>query len=122
MTIRSRVPRLPYEHIAQHILGERYQLSLLVCGDTLARRLNTQWRKKTYTPNVLSFPYDEWSGEVILNVRKAEREARAGGVSIQSRVALLFVHACYHLKGYDHSDEMEKREHRTLVHFGFMHS
>lgn len=116
----SRCPTLPFEAIARHILGERYQLSLVICGDTLARRVNTQWRKKTYSPNVLSFPYDEWSGEVILNVRKAEREARVGGVSVKSRLALLFVHACYHLKGMDHSDEMERLEAKALARFDFI--
>jgi rRNA maturation RNase YbeY len=118
-TVRSHIPSVPYEDIARHILGERYQLSLVICGDTLARNMNVRWRKKTYSPNVLSFPYDEWSGEVILNVRKAGREARAGNVSVRDRLGLLFVHACHHLKGLDHCDEMDRLEAAARKRFGF---
>lgn len=105
---------IPYERIARRILGEHYDLSLTLCGDALARRMNTLYRKKTYSPNVLSFPYAETDGEIFLNIRKAEREAQRTGTSVKKRTALLLVHGCFHLKGYDHGATMERLERKTL--------
>jgi probable rRNA maturation factor len=105
---------IPYEAIATRILGPQYELSLTICGDDLARRMNKTYRKKTYSPNVLSFPYSKTTGEIFLNARKAEREARAFGTTAKKRMALLLVHGCFHLKGYDHGVTMERLERNTL--------
>lgn len=113
-TLRGRIPELPYCEISQHILGASYTVSLVICGDRLARRINTEYRKKTYSPNVLSFPLSKNEGEIFLNIRKAAREAKRARISLQSRMALLFVHACFHLKGLDHSDSMERKEQEVL--------
>lgn len=111
---------LPYERIARHILGPGYELSLTLCGDSLARRMNRTYREKTYAPNVLSFPYSKETGEIFLNVRKAEREAKRFGVSVAKRTALLLVHGCMHLKGHDHGDTMEELERRALRKFDLL--
>ncbi len=118
-TVRGHVPRIAFEKIAQVILGTKYSLSLVLCGDTLGRRLNTEYRKKTYKPNVLSFPLSKTEGEIFLNIRKAEREARAEGISTAKRIIFLFIHACLHLKGLDHGDEMDALEQKYLSSAGF---
>lgn len=118
-TTRGPVPRVPFEDMAREILGQRYDLSLVVCGDTLAQRINIESRKKTYKPNVLSFPLDTHEGEIFLNIRKAAREAKQMKIKALDRIALLFVHGCFHLKGMDHSDEMEAEEARILRAHGF---
>lgn len=118
-TVRLRAPRIPFEDIARDLLSERYVLSLVVCGDTLARRINRTYRKKDYSPNVLSFPLGEYEGEIFLNVRKGEREAKAAGMSARERIALLFAHGCLHLRGFRHGVKMEKLERDTLKKFGF---
>lgn len=118
---------MPYAAIARHILGPRYELSLVVCGDALARRMFRAYRapamngraprEKTYASNVLSFPLAADAGELFLNVRKAAREARALGTTPRKRAALLFVHGCYHLKGMTHGDAMERAERAALRRF-----
>jgi len=117
-TVRDSV-RLPFEAMAKAILPAGYQLSLVVCGDDLAQRMNATYRKKTYKPNVLSFPISKQEGEIFLNVRKAEREARAMKVSRDWRLAHLFIHGCAHLTGHDHSDKMDALETKVLKKFGF---
>lgn len=119
ITIRGSVPRIPFGEIACAILGDYFELSLVVCGDTLARKMNTTYRKKTYKPNVLSFPLSKSEGEIFLNVRKAEREAKLGRISTRERLAYLFIHGCFNLKGLDHSDHMEHEEMRIMRKFGF---
>jgi probable rRNA maturation factor len=118
-TIRGSVPRIPFGEIAHAILGDRFELSLVVCGDSLAQKMNVAYRKKTYKPNVLSFPLSKSEGEIFLNVRKAAREARVGGISVRARLVYLFIHGCFHLKGLDHSDHMEHEEWRIMRKFGF---
>lgn len=113
-TTRGPVPRIPFERIARAILGEHYELSLVICGDALARRMNEEYRKKSYAPNVLSFPLDTDEGEIFLNVPKAKREAKHYDTTLRARLALLFVHGCFHLKGYTHGARMEKAEQATL--------
>lgn len=117
-TVKASV-RLPFEAMAAAILPKNYQLSLVICADTLATRMNKEYRKKTYKPNVLSFPLSDTEGEIFLNVRKAEREARVMGISPTWRIAHLFIHACAHLIGHDHSDQMDALETRVLKQFGF---
>jgi len=111
--------RLPFERMAAAALPKGYQLSLVICGDRLAQRMNQEYRKKTYRPNVLSFPLSKTEGEIFLNIRKAEREARQEGVSTNARAALLFVHGCFHLAGEKHGDKMESHESKVLKKFGF---
>ncbi len=118
-TCHGPVPSVPFERVALAILGPSYELSLVVCGDTLARRMNVKYRKKAYAPNVLSFPLTKREGEIFLNVRKAEREARQCGVPLRERLALLFVHGCFHLKGLRHGRTMEAKERRILRAFSF---
>lgn len=122
--------RLPFVEMAAAALPRGYQLSLVMCGDKLAQRMNKEYRlpalprkaqagKKTYLPNVLSFPLSKTEGEIFLNIRKAAREARLEGVSKNSRIALLFVHGCFHLAGYKHSDKMDALELKVLKKFDF---
>src|SRR3989344_5428805 len=109
--------RIPFEQITQAILGKNYELSLVICGDSLARRMNREYRlpslmlrqasKKNYSPNVLSFPLSKTEGEIFLNARAAAREARRFRVSVRDRVAFLFAHGCLHLKGLRHGAKME---------------
>ncbi|OGG70580.1 rRNA maturation RNase YbeY [Candidatus Kaiserbacteria bacterium RIFCSPHIGHO2_12_FULL_53_13] len=118
-TIRGSYPRVPFEKIAREILGRGYALSLVLCADTLARRINRTYRKKEYTPNVLSFSLGRSEGEIFLNVRKAARESVALKIAASERVAHLFIHGCLHLKGHKHSDKMDSEEIRVLRQFGY---
>lgn len=118
-TIRGHEPRLPFEKMAQAILGTKYELSLVICGDTLAQRMNKTYRKKLYKPNVLSFPISQTEGEIFLNMQCAKREAKKYGTTLSKRLALLFVHGCYHLKGMHHGANMEAAEQKVLKRFGF---
>jgi len=116
-TTRGQVPRLPYEKMAREILGTKYELSLVICGDTLAQRMNKEYRKKTYKPNVLSFPISKTEGEIFLNLQCARREAKKYETTLPKRLALLFVHGCFHLKGLDHGGKMEAAERKILKRF-----
>jgi len=109
--------RFPFEAIAKKTLPANYQLSLVVCGDALARTVNRKYRKKGYAANVLSFPLERREGEIFLNVMAAKREAKKYGVPLRARLVLLFAHGCLHLKGMRHGSKMERVEERMVRSF-----
>jgi probable rRNA maturation factor len=96
------------------VLGKRYNLSLQFVGPTRAAKLNSTYRQKTYTPNVLSFPLTEDTGEIFICPQVAVKEAAKYDLSTNGYVAYLFIHGLLHLKGLDHGDEMDKQEKRYL--------
>jgi probable rRNA maturation factor len=110
-TTRS-YPKGPYRQIKDDILGRTYTLSLVFVGEQRARTLNRTHRKKTYTPNVLSFSLSPHEGEVFICPAVARREAPAFGMSYRAYVAFLLIHGLLHLKGYRHSATMERAEAR----------
>lgn len=116
-TIRGVAPNVPFDNIARSILGTRYDLSLVLCGDALARKINRAHRKKTYAANVLSFPLGKNEGEIFLNIEAARREARQFDVTLRARLTLLFAHGCLHLAGLTHGRTMDRLEARVVRKF-----
>lgn len=108
-------PRVPFEKIKNTILGRSYELSLVLMGDTMATRLNAEHKNKKGPTNVLSFPLTKNEGEIFINVRRAQRDAKKFDHSPLQHLAFLFIHGCLHLKGYTtHSNKMEQEEERLL--------
>ncbi len=116
-TVQTYPKRLPYREIKEKVLGKRYELSLVFIGKTRAQSLNEAYRQKTYSPNVLSFPLDEKSGEIFICPQVAKREAAKFNLSVKGYIAFLFIHGCLHLKGYEHGATMERHERSLLKAF-----
>ena len=116
-TVKS-YPIHDYSAMAKRILGAQYDLSLVFIGKTRAASLNQQYRKKTYSPNVLSFPLDERTGEIFICPTVATREAAKFNLTPAGYVGYLFIHGCLHLKGLDHGDTMDQQEAKLIKHFG----
>ena len=110
-------PTWPYETIKNTILGKQYLLSLSFVGETRAQGFNIQYRKKDYVPNVLSFPLDEHTGEIIICPAVAKKQAKDFNLSVDGYMAYLFIHGCVHLKGHDHGDTMDRLEQKYVRQF-----
>lgn len=103
--------------IKNAILGKTYDLSLAFVGERRARALNYAHRKKTYVPNVLSFPLDDVSGELFITPTRVTKEAASFEMTPAQYERYLFIHGCIHLTGLDHGDEMSKAEARFCKRF-----
>jgi rRNA maturation RNase YbeY len=114
---KPRLPLLPIRRMKDDTLGRAYALSLVLATDSMARKLNKRYRKKEYTPNVLAFPLDQKTGEIVLDLAQAKREHATRGESYRYFVALLIIHAMLHLKGHRHGGTMEKQEKALLLKF-----
>jgi probable rRNA maturation factor len=88
------------------------QINLVLTDDDEVRALNAEYAGNDYAADVLSFSYVEDGGEPIegvigemaISLETAARQAAEAGVSLADEVALLVVHGCLHILGYDHQD------------------
>jgi probable rRNA maturation factor len=94
-------------------------ITLRIVGAREGRDLNRRFRRRDYATNVLSFKYDEMSGDIVLCHPVVVREAREQGKSVRAHYAHLVVHGVLHLRGFAHGKKMESREIRLLRRMGF---
>jgi len=92
----------------------RVEVGIALFGETEARRLNRDYRRKDYATNVLSFPYAAERGErsttlgdLAICPAVVAREAREQGKPVRDHFAHLTVHGVLHLVGYDHERQRE---------------
>ncbi len=80
-------------------------------------KMNTHYRNKPTTTDVLSFSYIESGapvfahepvGEICISHRKAAAQARENGLTLTDELCVLAVHGALHVMGYDH--ERSERE------------
>lgn len=106
--------------------------SVFVCGNKRIRTLNRSFRKVDETTDVLAFPCDEphlvfgpaagragvrlaahstplLLGDVFVNVRQVERQAKANGNSTIDEFAAVATHGLLHLMGLDHGKPADAR-------------
>lgn len=121
LTIRRHtkggIPTLPFVAVKDAILGKKYDLSLTFPTLEVSRELHVTWKNKENPVDVLAFPLDEHEGEIIITLAMARKEASKFGHTYLQHVLFLFIHACLHLKGFEHGDIMEKHEQKYLKKF-----
>lgn len=89
------------------------------------KKINQQYRKIDKETDVLSFPMfekneisqinpkiEEVLGDIIISVERVEQQAVEYGHSFKRELAYMVVHGFYHLMGYDHIEEVDKKEMR----------
>jgi probable rRNA maturation factor len=103
---------------AQALVGLRGEVSVLLSGDTMLRRLNREWRGKDKATDILSFPAPHElaaisAGDLAISLETAARQAEEHGHVLRDEVRVLLLHGLLHLSGMDHevdSGEMAARE------------
>jgi rRNA maturation RNase YbeY len=113
---RRPAPRLPFEAVAKAVLPA-WDVSLAFMGARRARALNIRLRGKSYVPNVLSYATGSRSGEIIVCLEEARKQAPRYGMSEAVFVLYLFIHGTIHLKGGVHGATMERSERKLLARF-----
>ena len=113
LTRRTSAPRSAFSAVAKEVLPSS-DISLVFVGPAKARALNIQLRGKDYIPNVLSYALDKHSGEIIICLAEAKKQAPAYGMTERTFVLYLFIHGLLHIKGRVHGASMERSE-RKLV-------
>jgi probable rRNA maturation factor len=88
------------------------EVSIAIVDDDSMTELNTRFRKKAKTTDVLTFPaddsYNEPSatgrplGDIVISVDQARRQAVDQKHSLATEVRYLVLHGVLHALGYDH--------------------
>ena len=90
------------------------------------RKINKKYRKIDKATDVLSFPmfekdeldekikrgdfpYEDVLGDVIISIEKVREQAEEYGHSFERELSYMLVHGFYHLMGYDHIEEKDKK-------------
>ena len=129
-----------YEEIVKNVFKkcfeeEMIQASKLYITVTLTNPEYIQKIKKIYrnidkATDVLSFPmyekeelekkikekdfqYEDILGDIIISIDKVEEQAKEYGHSFEREFSYMLVHGFYHLMGYDHIQEEDKKQMRT---------
>jgi len=109
-TTKGKLTGLPFASIKEAVLGKKYSVSIVLCGNALSRRLNRSYRGKDKSTNVLSFPYSKNDGEIFLDLPLIKREAKKIGTTFQKHLQYLLIHGFLHLKGMEHGGRMDRAE------------
>jgi len=109
-------------------LNDDDELSIAVCADARMRSLNRRYRGEDRSTDVLAFPANNIApllasggplgrhlaphrpvvmGDVVINYRQVERQARANGNRVADELAAMLVHGVAHLLGFDHRTAQE---------------
>ena len=105
-----------------------YDVSLSFVDNKEIHELNKMYRGIDRATDVLSFPMFEKNeikevckmnmegqevlGDVIISIEQVKKQAEEYGHSFERELAYMAVHGFYHLMGYDHMEENEKKEMR----------
>lgn len=103
------------------------EISVTIVEDDEIQALNRDYRGNDKVTDVLSFPQFEsrdelaedlmndeegcvsLAGDVVISYDQAARQAEEYGTGLTRELVYLFVHSIFHLFGYDHEDEEERR-------------
>ncbi len=98
------------ENIKNDILGKQYELSFAFVSKKQIQELNKKYRSKNGPTDVLSFPLDKNSGEILICKEIAKKKASKFYPDFENYLIFLVIHALLHLKGLKHSSKMEEYE------------
>ena len=121
-----------YEQIIQKVLKKCYEVesmddSKLAVSVTLTtpekiKELNKYYRDIDMETDVLSFPMfekeeldnikfenEEVLGDMVISIEQVKKQAIEYGHSFERELAYMVVHSFYHLLGYDHIKEEDKK-------------
>ena len=128
-----------YEHIVKSVFDkcfeeENIQDSKLYITVTFTnpeniQKINKKYRNIDRATDVLSFPmfekedleekiktkdflYEDILGDIVISLEKVEEQAKEYGHSFERELSYMLVHGFYHLMGYDHIEEEDKKQMR----------
>ena len=132
-------PKKEYEEIIKKVLMQCYKeeklensnlkITITLTTKQDIRKANKEFRKIDKATDVLSFPmferdeleekikkqdfeYEDILGDIIISIEQVEDQAKEYNHSFERELSYMVVHGFYHLMGYDHIQEEDKKEMR----------
>lgn len=104
-----------------------FYLSVTLTSKEQIHKLNKEYRNIDKPTDVLSFPMfekeeidkivqrqiknlvEEVLGDIVICIEKVEEQAQEYGHSFERELSYMLVHGFYHIMGYDHIEEEDKK-------------
>jgi len=98
-----------------------HELTIRVVDEAEIQQLNSQYRHKDKTTNVLSFPFEvpegvelNLLGDLIICSQVVAAEAKSQNKALFDHWAHMVIHGCLHLVGFDHISDTDAQEMESL--------
>lgn len=127
-----------YLELIEKVIGQAFKeekieninlyIDIILTNPENIRKINNQYRNIDKETDVLSFPMfekdeienlknngndiEEALGDIIISIKKVQEQAKEYGHSFERELAYMLIHGFYHLMGYDHMNEEEKKQMR----------
>ena len=132
-------PKEEYEAIIKTVMKQCFQeeqlmdsnlyVSVTLTNPDNIQKMNKEYRNIDKATDVLSFPMFEKEeiaslllqnnnviedvlGDIVISIQRVENQAKEYGHSFNRELAYMIVHGFYHLMGYDHINDEDKRKMR----------
>lgn len=111
---KVKINKLALKAIKKELCAKQ-DIELLIVNDDAIKELNKNHRKKNKPTDVLSFPVEyefaNFLGSIVISIDTAQKQADEQNHPLDTEMAILFIHGCLHLQGFDHEkDSGEMRE------------
>lgn len=110
----------------EHLPEEKLLVSVTLTTPENIKMLNKEFRNIDKETDVLSFPmfekeeidylienknwsYEDILGDMVISLQKVQEQAIEYGHSFERELSYMVVHSFYHLMGYDHIKEEDKK-------------
>ncbi len=110
----------------EKITTSKLNLTITLTTSKNIQKINKQYRKIDRATDVLSFPmfekeeleakieeeayeHEDILGDIIISIEKVEEQAKEYEHSFERELSYMVVHGFYHLMGYDHIKEEDKK-------------
>ena len=109
----------------ENLNDKKLYLSIILTTPENIRKTNKKYRNIDKETDVLSFPmfekdeikslngdFPEVLGDIMISIERVKEQALEYGHSFERELSYMIVHGFYHLMGYDHIEEKDKKEMR----------
>ena len=110
----------------ENLLNKKLYVNIVLTTAENIRNINREHRGIDKETDVLSFPMFEANeieninpetedvlGDVVISLEQIKKQAKEYGHTLERELAYMLVHSFYHLMGYDHIKEEDKKTMRA---------
>ena len=110
----------------ENLLNKKLYVNIVLTTAENIRNINREHRGIDKETDVLSFPMFEANeieninpetedvlGDVVISLEQIKKQAKEYGHTLERELAYMLVHSFYHLMGYDHMKEEDKKTMRA---------
>lgn len=113
----------------EKIENSKLCITITLTNSENIKRINSEYRNIDRATDVLSFPmfekeeleekiktndfkHEDVLGDIIISIKKVQEQSIEYGHSFERELSYMVVHGFYHLMGYDHIQEEDKKKMR----------